>query len=260
MLIKNAFFPVPKLAFCLRKLSTQVKAPFNFVSGSRCAPKSSSKLENVINPATGETLAEVPDSGPSDVESAISAAAAVFPAWSSLSMRERGALLVKAGGVIRSNLEDIARLEVQDTGKPIWEARVDVASCADAFEFFGGVCPAVQGSHVPLGNGSFAVVKKEALGVVGGIGAWNFPMQTCSWKVSPALAAGNTFVYKPSEFTPVTAVTLGEVLDKAGVPPGVYNVVQGDTLPHLVYFTCSVYFTSSVKCFIFSNDFDYWSK
>lgn len=171
------------------------------MAGKRCLPVDSSGSMKVIEPASGELLCGVPISGTEEVNRAVGVAKGVFATWSKLSGRERGEKLLRAGQIIRENLEDISRLEVRDTGKPIWEARLDITSCADALEYYGGLAPCIVGQHVPLPGGSFAMVQKEPLGVIGGVGAWNFPMQTCIWKVAPALACGNTFVYKPSQFT-----------------------------------------------------------
>nr|XP_045612599.1 4-trimethylaminobutyraldehyde dehydrogenase-like isoform X1 [Procambarus clarkii] len=211
-----------------RTFTRSVTGPWNYVTGKRCDPSESLGSIKVTEPATGQVLCEVLRSGPLEVDHAVSSAKEVFSTWSKLSGRDRGQKLIKAGHIIRENLEDISKLEVRDTGKPIWEARVDIASCAEALEYYGGLAPAIIGQHVPLHGGSFAMVQRQPLGVIGGIGAWNFPMQTCVWKVAPALACGNTFVYKPSQFTPVTAVTLAEILTEAGVPDGVFNVIQGD--------------------------------
>ena len=104
---------------------------------------------------------------------------------------------------------------------------MDVAGVADCWEYYGGLASSIVGQHVKLAGGSWAYVSREPIGLVGGIGAWNYPTQTCSWKAAPALAAGNTFIYKPSQFTPLTAVILGEVLKDAGLPDGVFNVIQG---------------------------------
>ncbi|CAG0892753.1 unnamed protein product [Darwinula stevensoni] len=210
-----------------RRISTAATGPFNWVRGERVAPSDGLGVEAVVEPGTGRVIAEVPGSGARDVDAAVREAARAFEEWGEVGPRERGRRLLGVARVIEENLEDIARLEVRDTGKPIWEARVDVGSCADAFRFFGGVVAGFHGRHVQLEGGSFAVVRKEPLGVIGGIGAWNFPMQTCTWKVAPALAAGNAFVYKPAQWTPLTAVTLGEAIREAGIPDGVYNVVQG---------------------------------
>jgi len=120
-------------------------------------------------------------------------------------------------------------MEVRDCGKPIWEARIDVQSVADTLNYFAAVTPeAMKGTYMPQSGGSYALVHREPVGVCVGVGAWNYPIQTCVWKTAPALASGNTIVYKPSPLTPVTAVTLGEALAAAGVPAGVYGVVQGE--------------------------------
>jgi len=211
-----------------RGITRIVGGPWNYVAGSRCEPSDSTGLMKVNEPATGGELCQVAVSGPGEVNRAVKAAKESFSVWSKMSNRERGRRLLKASNIIRENLKDIAQLEVHDTGKPIWEAEVDIGSCADALEYYGGLAPGIVGQHVPLEGGSFAMVQREPLGVIGGVGAWNFPMQTCVWKVAPALACGNTFVYKPSQFTPVTAVTLAEVLSAAEVPDGVFNVIQGE--------------------------------
>ncbi|XP_046653577.1 4-trimethylaminobutyraldehyde dehydrogenase A-like isoform X2 [Daphnia pulicaria] len=140
---------------------------------------------------------------------------------------ERGKLISSLGQKILENQETLAQLEVENNGKPIWEARLDIQSCADCFLYFGGIASTVSGKHIQLPNSSFGLVKRESLGVVGGIGAWNYPLQTCSWKVAPALTCGNTIVYKPSELTPLTALALAELAIKAGIPKGAFNLVQG---------------------------------
>ncbi|XP_049811338.1 4-trimethylaminobutyraldehyde dehydrogenase A-like isoform X2 [Schistocerca nitens] len=161
---------------------TSATGPFNFVDGKRVEPVDRLCDTIVINPAKGEELCHVPSSGKLEVSRAVSAAKEAFKTWSQFSNTERGKLLTAVGSKIRSNLEDIAHLEVLNNGKPIWEARVDIASCADAFEYFGGTIASLTGQHVPLQGDNFAMVCREPLGVVVGIGAWNFPLQTCSWK------------------------------------------------------------------------------
>ncbi len=108
-------------------------------------------------------------------------------------------------------MEPLAKMDVIDNGKPIWEARADMETVISCLEYYGGLAPAIAGQHVKLPGGSFAYVTREPFGVVGAIGAWNYPLQTCTWKAAPAMACGNTFVYKPSPFTPCTAAVLGEV-------------------------------------------------
>jgi len=184
------------------------------------------------NPATGKPLATVQEAGPEDVDAAVAAAKAAFPAWSRMTGTERGRILHRAAQILRQRNDSIAHLEVLDTGKPISEAlAVDVASGADCLEFFAGVAPSIAGEHIDLGSaggaGAFAYTRREPLGVCAGIGAWNYPIQIACWKAAPALACGNTMVFKPSETTPVTALELAKALAEAGAPAGVFNIVQG---------------------------------
>ncbi|MBK6439671.1 MAG: betaine-aldehyde dehydrogenase, partial [Candidatus Microthrix sp.] len=181
-----------------------------------------------INPATGEVLAQVHQASDADVDAAVASAEAAFPAWAALTGAERGRILNRAAALLRERNDELARIEVADTGKPIAEAStVDVISGAEAVEYFAGAAATLTGEHVTLGD-SFVYVRREPLGVCAGIGAWNYPIQIACWKSAPALAAGNTMVFKPAELTPLTALELAEIYTEAGVPPGVFNVVQGD--------------------------------
>lgn len=202
--------------------------PLNFIDGVRVSPMDTFGEVKNFNPATGSLLCTIPCSGRMEVERAVNSAQKAFPIWSKLSLQERGRFLMSAAQSIRSRIEEIAQIEVADTGKPIWEARVDIAGCADVLEYYGGIAPSIKGHHHPLTGGCFAVVQREALGVVTGIGAWNYPFQVMTWKAAPALVCGNTFIYKPSQFTPLTSVILAEIFTAVGMPPGVVNVVQGD--------------------------------
>lgn len=204
------------------------KKPLNFINGKRNDPIDSYHEIPVKNPATGEIIHKMKCSGQKEVESAVESAKAAFQSWSYLSNQQRGQLLTAAAQKIRENLENIAQMEVLDAGKPIWEARIDIAGCADVIEYYGGITMSIGGYHHQLTGGSFAMIKREPLGVVAGIGAWNYPFQVMSWKLAPALACGNTFVYKPSQFTPLTSVVLAEIMTEVGIPDGVINVVQGD--------------------------------
>merc|ERR1719295_1482405 len=209
-------------------LHTTGDGPHNWVGGLRCNPVDTvGEFENK-SPRTGKLFGKVPSSGEKEVDRAVKTARAAFGEWAALSGMERGRLLTRAAGIMRENLEDIARLDVNDNGKPIWEARMDVESVIASLEYYGGLAPAIVGYHCKLPCGSWGTASREPLGVVGGVGAWNYPLQTCTWKVAPALACGNTFVYKPSPLAPLAAVVLGEVLKDAGLPDGVYNVVQGE--------------------------------
>jgi betaine-aldehyde dehydrogenase len=140
----------------------------------------------------------------------------------------RGRILLRAAQILRSRNQELAELETRDTGKPIQEtAVVDVVSGADCFEYFAGVAQSLSGEHIDLGPQAFGYTRREPLGVVAGIGAWNYPLQIACWKAAPALACGNAMIFKPAELTPFTAVKLAEILREAGLPPGVFQVVQG---------------------------------
>ncbi|KAG1676893.1 Aldehyde dehydrogenase family 9 member A1-A [Nymphon striatum] len=228
--------------------------PFNYVNGLRVTPTHSKYEIDVTNPATGEALSRMAVSSSADVDVAVRSSKEAYKLWSSFCPRERGKYLLAAARKIRENINDIVNLEVQDTGKPIWEARADIAACSDSIEYFGGIASTLKGlsrymmssdikvfgntavliienacDHIPLTGGSFGMIVREPYGVCGGIGAWNYPFQVAVWKASPALAAGNTMVFKPSQFSPLTAVTLAEILTSVGVPSGVFNVVQGES-------------------------------
>jgi betaine-aldehyde dehydrogenase len=201
--------------------------PALFIDG-RPAAATSGETFTTLHPGTGEVLATVQLASAADVDRAVAAARRAFPAWSTLSGTERAGILSRAAQLLRDHLEELARLEALDTGKPITEARtVDVPSAADVLAYFAGVAPTLHGTHHQLPGGSFAFTRREPLGVCAGIGAWNYPLQIACWKAAPALACGNTMVFKPSELTPLSALRLAEIFAEAGLPPGVFNVVQG---------------------------------
>lgn len=180
------------------------------------------------NPATGQILCQVQQAGPADVERAVASAQAGFAAWSALTGAERGHILLKAAALLRERNDELARLEVLDTGKPLSEAlAVDVLSGADCIAYYAGLAASISGEQIPLKN-AFAYTRREPLGVCAGIGAWNYPLQIACWKSAPALACGNAMIFKPAELTPLTALQLAEIYTEAGVPDGVFNVVQGD--------------------------------
>lgn len=182
---------------------------------------------DTLNPATGAVIAGVHDALEADVNAAVEAAKRGFKVWSAMTGTERGRILHRAAQLLRERNDALAALEVQDTGKPWQEAQVvDVASGADCIEYFAGAAATLAGAQYPLKN-AFAYTLREPLGVCVGIGAWNYPLQIACWKSAPALAAGNAMIFKPSELTPMTAVKLAEIYLEAGVPPGVFNVLQG---------------------------------
>lgn len=182
-----------------------------------------------MNPANGEPIAQLGQASQADLELAIESAKRGFAVWSAMTAIERSRILLNAVKILRERNNDLAMLEVMDTGKPLQEAvEVDVASGADVIEYFAGLVPAMQGDQQPLGESQFFYTRREPLGICAGIGAWNYPIQIAMWKSAPALAAGNAMIFKPSEETPLTALKLAKIFTEAGLPDGVFNVVQGD--------------------------------
>ena len=196
--------------------------------GGRPIASSTGATFETVNPATGAVIATVEVAGAAEVEAAVAAARAGQKAWARMTGTERGRVLKRAADLLRARNDELARLETLDTGKPIQETSVvDVASGADCLEYFGGLAATITGEHVDLGPSAFGYTRREPLGVVAGIGAWNYPLQIACWKSAPALACGNAMIFKPAELTPLTAVKLAEVFVEAGLPDGVFNVVQG---------------------------------
>jgi betaine-aldehyde dehydrogenase len=197
------------------------------VAGANRAPKGGRRFHN-INPATAALICEVAEADSTLIDEAVEAAAKAQREWAARAPAERGRVLNRVAALLRERKQELARLEVRDTGKPIQEApEADIGSAADCFEFFAGLTQILQGEHIPVGENAFAYTRREPLGVCAGIGAWNYPIQIASWKSAPALAAGNSMVFKPSELTPVTAVELAKLVEEAGAPPGLLNVVLG---------------------------------
>lgn len=183
---------------------------------------------DTLNPATGVVLGQVGACNAKDVDETVKIAHRGFIEWSSMTGAERGRVLHRAAQILRSRNDELAALEVHDCGKPLQEALVvDVQSGADCIEYFAGAAATMAGTQYPLKN-AFAYTRREPLGVCVGIGAWNYPLQIACWKSAPALAAGNAMIFKPSELTPQTAVKLAEIYFEAGLPAGVFNVLQGD--------------------------------
>ncbi|ACY16864.1 betaine-aldehyde dehydrogenase [Haliangium ochraceum] len=195
--------------------------------GGRPHAASTGETFSSINPATGQVLCEVERAGAEEVDAAVQAAAAGMATWAATPLAERALVLRRAAALLRARNDELAELEVLDTGKPIAEARtVDVVSGADCLDYFAGAAATLHGEHVELG-GAFFYTRREPVGVCAGIGAWNYPLQIACWKSAPALACGNAMVFKPSELTPLTAIELARIYREAGVPDGVFNVVQG---------------------------------
>ncbi|SBT16044.1 NAD/NADP-dependent betaine aldehyde dehydrogenase [Marinomonas gallaica] len=184
---------------------------------------------DTYNPATGELLATVDLAGEKELQAAIDSAKEGQRVWAAMSGIERGRILKRAADLLREQNDDIAKLEVLDTGKPLQEALVvDIQTGADVIEYYAGLADKIQGDFQDLDADSFYYTRREPLGICAGIGAWNYPIQIACWKSGPALAAGNAMIFKPSEETPLTAYKLAEVFTQAGLPDGVFNVVQGD--------------------------------
>jgi len=198
----------------------------HFVDGAY-AEDSSGAVIDVIFPATGAVIARVHEATPAIIERALASAARAQKEWATVKPVERARILRRAADLIRERNQALSELETLDTGKPIQETTVaDATSGADALEYFAGLAPTVTGETVPLGR-DFVYTIREPLGVCVGIGAWNYPTQIACWKGAPALAFGNAMVFKPSETTPLSALKVAEILVEAGLPAGLYNVVQG---------------------------------
>ncbi len=197
--------------------------------GGRYVPSRGGKTFQVINPANGELLANVHSANSDDLDAAVESAQAGQKAWAALTTVERSRILLRAVELLRERNDALAELESRNTGKALSETlSVDVVTGADVLEYYAGVMHGLEGSQVPLRESSFFYTRQEPLGVVGAIGAWNYPIQIALWKAAPALAAGNAMIFKPSEVTPLSALKLAEIFTEAGLPDGVFNVLPGD--------------------------------
>ncbi len=180
----------------------------------------------VLEPATEEVMAELPKAAPAQADAAIARAKAAFPAWRAVAPADRALLLRRLAAGVRERADGLARLESRNVGKPISDARGEVGMVADVFDYYAGAPERLLGSSIPVAGG-IDVTFREPLGVVGLITPWNFPLAIASWKLGPALAAGNTVVLKPAELTPLTAVELERIALDVGLPEGIFNVVVG---------------------------------
>jgi len=199
----------------------------NYIDGQFAVPANSAYLPNVA-PATGEVYGEIPDSGAEDVARAIAAAQKAFPLWSNLTAAERSAHMLRVSQHIEERLDELAAAESKDNGKPVKLAtRVDIPRARDNFAFYAtAILHDASESH-DMGAQGFNYTLRRPIGVVACISPWNLPLYLFTWKIAPALAAGNTVVAKPSEVTPATAYLLSEILDEVGFPAGVLNIVHG---------------------------------
>jgi betaine-aldehyde dehydrogenase len=202
---------------------------FAYYDGKLQSASATSSFQT-INPATAQPIANIHTTTHSAIDSAIASATKAFPAWSATPAIERARILQKAAAILRSRNDELAKVETDDTGKAFSEtSTVDVVTGADVLEYFANMVGGggLNGETVQLRPNAWVYTTKNALGVCAGIGAWNYPIQIALWKSAPCLAAGNTMVYKPSEFTPLHSTLLADIYTEAGVPPGVFNVVQG---------------------------------
>jgi acyl-CoA reductase-like NAD-dependent aldehyde dehydrogenase len=180
----------------------------------------------VINPATEETIVEVEEAGVEEADEAVARAKAAFPTWRALPPAGRARLLREVAGLVEDHAEELARIESENVGKPISGARAEVSMVAEVFHFYAGAVDKHYGETIPVAGG-VDMTFREPLGVVGLIVPWNFPLNIASWKLGPSLACGNTVVLKPAELTPLSALRLQDLMEEAGIPEGVVNVLAG---------------------------------
>jgi acyl-CoA reductase-like NAD-dependent aldehyde dehydrogenase len=196
--------------------------------GGEFVPAIDGATFETLDPHDGSVIVTVAEASPADVDVAVAAAEAAFPAWARMQASARGRLLLQLADRIEEAADELARLESIDTGHPIRDSRnLDVVRTAATFRYFGGMADKIQGDVIPVEPGFLNYVLREPLGVVGMIVPWNFPLMFCSWKMGPALAAGNTVVLKPAELTPLTSLRIAELMAEVGFPAGVVNIVPG---------------------------------
>ena len=200
----------------------------NYINGNYCDAASGRWIDN-YNPSDGSVYAQIPDSSKQDVTNAYTAAQAAFPEWSNTTIETRSKILLKIADLIQENLAVLAQAEAKDNGKPLSLATaVDIPRASANFRFFGnGITQYASQAHQSVGLNTMNYTLRQPIGVVGCISPWNLPLYLFTWKIAPALAAGNCVVAKPSEVTPMTAYMLGDICTKAGLPPGVLNIVHG---------------------------------
>jgi aminomuconate-semialdehyde/2-hydroxymuconate-6-semialdehyde dehydrogenase len=200
----------------------------NFINGQFLNPVKDNWIDNYC-PANGEVYGKIPNSSKEDVENAYIAAKSAFPNWSQTTFDERSRILIKISELVEANLQRFAEAESKDNGKPVSLAKsVDIPRAASNFRFFGNaITQFASESHESIGHEAINYTLRQPLGVVGCISPWNLPLYLFTWKIAPAIAAGNCVVAKPSEVTPITAYLLGEICSEAGLPKGVLNIVHG---------------------------------
>ncbi len=210
------------IRFPLRGLQNQL-----FIDGEFADADGGGRIP-VLNPHDGSVITEVAEARAADIDRAVAAARAAFPAWSRTAAADRGRLLLKLADAIEAHADELAHIEAIDTGHPVRDTRaLDAPRTAVTFRYFGGMADKVQGSVVPVEQGFLNYVLREPIGVIGQIVPWNFPLMFTSWKLGPALAAGNTVVLKPAELTPLSSLKIAELCRDVGIPRGVVNIVPG---------------------------------
>ncbi|BCZ81494.1 betaine-aldehyde dehydrogenase [Paraburkholderia terrae] len=198
-----------------------------FIDG-RFVPSLSGETLATLNPHDNSVIADVAMANHADVDRAVAAAKAAFPKWSNMAGAERGRLLLKLADAIEANADRLARLESIDTGHPIRDTRnLDVPRTAATFRYFGGMADKFEGSVIPVEQGFLNYLTREPVGIVGQVVPWNFPLMFTSWKMAPALAAGNCVIMKPAELTPLSSLAIAELMAEVGFPPGVVNILPG---------------------------------
>jgi len=200
----------------------------NYINGKFHNPIQDNWIDNYC-PSNGEVYGQIPNSSKDDVEVAYIAAKTAFPTWSQTTLEERSRILIKISELLEANLQRFAEAESKDNGKPISLAKaVDIPRAASNFRFFGNaITQFASESHESVGQNAINYTLRQPIGVVGCISPWNLPLYLFTWKIAPAIAAGNCVVAKPSEVTPMTAYLLGEICNEAGLPKGVLNIVHG---------------------------------
>ena len=211
-------------------MSVTVSQHKNFVGGKWVDAVEGGTME-VLNPATGETIAEVPSGTQADVDRAVEAAKAALPEWLETTPGERAEALLKLAAAVEDNAEELAELESQNVGKPLSYARDEMPVSADNLRFFAGAARVLEGKSAgEYMRGYTSMIRREPVGIVGGIAPWNYPLMMAVWKIGPALAAGNVQIVKPSEQTPLSTLRFAELAGEI-LPPGVLNVITGDGEP-----------------------------
>ena len=197
--------------------------------GGRFVDSAAAATIDVINPATQDIIARVPDGNATDVQHAVTAARAAFESapWRDLTAQDRGRILFRLAALVREHAERLAELETINNGKPIVESEFDIADVATCFEYYGGLATKIHGDVVPVPDNALSLALREPIGVCGQIIPWNYPLLMAAWKIAPAICAGCTVVLKPAEQTPLTILELARHFEAAGLPPGVVNIVTG---------------------------------